>query len=96
MDDFPEPQDLLADARRDFAELYLVASHEDAMLMDGLVMAHAALVVGINAPRECVAPVMRDGLERTCDAAGGACSRVSDGERFAIEKVVFGVRVPET
>jgi hypothetical protein len=104
MDDFPDPQDFLADARRDFAEFYLLAPHEDALLMDGLVMAHAALVVGINAPREYVAPVMRDGLERTCDAtervftgfreAVRACptfQRVSDGERFAIEKIVFRV-----
>jgi hypothetical protein len=105
--DFPGRNDFLADARLDFREFYLLASAEDELLMDGLVMLHAALVVGLNTPRDFVPPVVRDGVERTCDKveksftefreAVRACptfQRVSDGERSAIEKVAFAVRVP--
>ena len=37
--------------------------------MDGLVMAHVALVTGINAPRAGVPARLRSAVEKTCDAA---------------------------
>ncbi len=105
--DFPTARDFLGDARRDFREFYLLATPEDEGLLDGLVMAHAALVVGINTPRENVAPVIRHELEKTADSverlftdlreAVRDCptfQRVSGGERFAIEKMALQVRMP--
>lgn len=77
MDDFDPDQlgadaqkrALLASARREFAEFYRRATTDDALLMDGLVMAHVALVTGINAPRAGVPARLRSAVEKTCDAA---------------------------
>ncbi len=108
MDDFPSSADFLADARRDFPEFYRLATAADKGLMDGLVVMHAALVVGLNTNREGLDSVDRREVERATQEAEQqftrlrervrACptfERISDGERFTIEHVAFKVRVPE-
>ena len=64
---FPDRNDLLIAARQDFPSFYLSASAWDEMLMDNLVLARAALLIGTNFPRDYVAPVDRDDLERKTD-----------------------------
>jgi hypothetical protein len=106
--EFPKARDFLADARRDFPQFYLLASLEEEILMDSLVMAHAAIVVGMNAPRTGVVAEVRDPLEKVTDGAerlftqlrelmrtSPAFQRVSVDERCLIEKVLFHVRVAE-
>jgi len=46
MDNFPAGEEIRADARRDFQEYYRLATPRDIALLDALVMARAALVVG--------------------------------------------------
>ena len=109
MEDFPEPRDFLADARHDFSEFYQLATEEEIMQMDGLVLMHAALVARMNVPREYIPRITRGGFERDTDTVERlftgfregvrACPTfqlVSDTERFAIETVAFAVRVPGT
>ena len=52
MEDFPASADFLADARRSIPQFYASATREDRCLLDGLVMAYAALVVGMPSPRD--------------------------------------------
>lgn len=107
-DELFTPHELLADARRDFAGYYESATPADAMLLDGLVMAHAALVVGYNSLVTETDPGIRGELERNCVKAeqvfSGFRERVrrcptfsalSPGEQVAIHRVVFTVQVPE-
>ncbi len=106
--EFPTASDFLADARHDFPQFYAMATTADKMLMDAVVMMHAALVVGMNTPRAGLNAKGRVDHERACidaeqefsrmRAAVRACptfQRVSDAERFAIETVAFRVPVPE-
>ena len=59
---------LIEAARRDFHGFYATASPEDVGLMNALVVTHAVFLRGVNTPREHLAPIIRDLLERTCDA----------------------------
>lgn len=107
MENFPSRDDFLADARRDFQEFYATATVQDKCRMDGLVMAHAALVVGMNTPRDGLNRASRAALERECIEAEQvftqlreavrACpsyAKASDGERCAIEKFALRVQMP--
>jgi hypothetical protein len=109
MSDFPSSADFLADARRDFPEFYRLATPADTGLMDGLVIMHAALVVGLNTSREGLDTGDRREVERATQEAEQqftglrervrACptfQRISDGERNAIERIAFKVRVTES
>ncbi len=55
-------------ARVRFDFFYTIADSRDAVMMDALVLAHAALTAGINLPREALAPEGIDGVERAIDA----------------------------
>lgn len=72
--------------------------------MDGLVLAHAAIVVGINAPREEVGPGLRAEVEWKTNEAERVFTdlreavrrsptfrTLSVGEQLAIERVLFTV-----
>jgi len=59
---------LIEAARRDFHSFYATASPEDVGLMNALVIIHAVFLRGVNTPRENLTPIIRDVLERTCDA----------------------------
>ena len=98
---------LLASARREFADFYRRASTDDALLMDGLIMAHVALLTGINAPREGVPARLRSAVERTCDAAERVFTALrervrkcptfttlSGNEQPRIESVILEVPLP--
>lgn len=97
------PAELLADARRDFPAYYAIATPKDAQLLDGLVLAFAALTVAMNAPREAVAPIIRYELEKVTDQTERVFMSFRDavresptfralslGERLVISQVVFG------
>lgn len=73
-------------------------------MMDALVLAHAALMVAINAPREGVASVLRIELERATNAheqfftdlretvrASATFQALSAGEQRRIEQAIFSV-----
>jgi hypothetical protein len=105
--DIPD-SDPCAAARRNFPGFYLLASVEDELMMDGLVMVRAALLPVINAPRHHAPKIIRDGLERTADAversftdfreAVRACptfARIDDEERELIERLLFEISAPE-
>ena len=83
---------------------YRTATPQDEWLMDGLVMCRATLMIAINAPRDLVVPVIRDGLERTTNAVEQlftdareqvrACptfGRLQIGEQREIENQLFNV-----
>jgi len=106
--EFPEPDELRMDARRDFAEFYRQASTADAMLMDGLVMAVATLTVGYNALSAETDAATRTQLERMTVQAEAefihlrdevrecpTFRRVSPGMQLLIERTLFEVKVPE-
>jgi len=59
---------LLEQARHDLPGFYAAARPLDIAVMDALVMARAALMIAINAPREDVAPAIRIELERATNA----------------------------
>jgi hypothetical protein len=67
MDD--DQRELLEAARREFPRFYEIALTEEKMVLDGLVLAHAALVVGINAPRGDLEPQLRAAVERATNHA---------------------------
>jgi hypothetical protein len=68
MDFFGSNGALIEAARRDFHGFYATAAPEDVALMNALVLTHAVFLRGINTPREHLPPVIREVLERTCDA----------------------------
>lgn len=97
---------LLETARENFAPFYATATPADEGLMDALVMAHAELVVGINSPREWVAPIIRDELERATDASERIFTELREkvrgcpafvaltaAERAQIERCIFTVQL---
>ncbi len=101
----PRPRDILANARRDFPQFYATSTPMDQRLLDGLIIAHAALVIGMNVPRECCVPVVRRELERVTDESERAFTRLREtvracptfkvliaAERTQIERDVFDVR----
>ena len=105
--DFPDARDFLADARRDFRQFYATATPTDAGLMDGLVMAHVAVVVGLNTPRDGLVSDDRFEVERACNFAEQKFSELREAvrtcptfraliaaERAQIERDVFEVRPP--
>ena len=59
---------LIEAARRDFHSFYATASPEDVGLMNALVVVHGVFLRGVNTPRENLSRVIREVLERTCDA----------------------------
>lgn len=100
-----DPLGLTQSARLSFPSFYATATPFDADLMDALVMAHAALVVGINAPREHVAPALRAEVERATDGAERVFTGLREAVRLTptfkalskreqdeVERVVFTVR----
>lgn len=60
---------LLRQARTQFHIFYEAAPIIDAGLLDALVLAHAGLVIGLNAPRAGVPPELRADLERKTNTA---------------------------
>lgn len=96
--------ELLAAARQDFPGFYRTATTDDKRLMDGLVLAHVALRVGIIAPRDGVQQPLRAALEKTTDVterlftnlreavrASPTFTSLSVGEQLHIERVIFQV-----
>ncbi len=78
-------------------------------MMDALVLAHAALMVAINAPREGVASVLRIELERATNAheqfftdrretvrASATFHALGIDEQRRIERVIFSVAAAAT
>jgi hypothetical protein len=105
--EFPESSDFLRDARRDFRQFYVTATPQDAGLMDGLVMTHAALVVGMNTIREGLDRETLAELEQACIAAEQKFSELREkvracptfneliaAERAQIERMAFDVKPP--
>lgn len=97
----------LAQARRDFPHYYVLASAEEAALMDALVLAHHALLENIRIPRQFLSPNLRPDVEKTTDAieglytvlrasvqGGGAFSQVNDAEQARMERTLFSVEAP--
>jgi hypothetical protein len=60
---------LLRDARRGFPVFYSAATKLDATGLDSLVMAHAALVVAMNASRSNIPSELRTEIERITNAS---------------------------
>lgn len=60
---------LLRQARQRYRSFYDAAPIIDAGLLDALVLAHAGLVIGLNAPRTGVPPDLRADLERKTNTA---------------------------
>ena len=100
-------RELLAAARQDFPAFYRAATPDDKMRMDGLVMAHVALRVGLVANRDGLHGPFRDALEKVTDMAEReftkareavrACptfTALSAGEQLHIELVIFEVKPP--
>jgi len=105
--DSPYHRVILADARRDFPQFYLLAVPEEEELMDALVLARVALLGDVAIPRQFIPPGIRVEVEKTTDAVerlftvlreavrgGSAFSRVDEEERAKIERDLFEVRVP--
>jgi len=95
-------EELRASARRDFPHYYAMADAVDAAMLDGLVMARAAIVAGVNTRREGVAPAIREQLEKVADVAEQVFSQLREAvrrtpafeaidpaERQAIERTLF-------
>ena len=91
-------------ARHDLPGFYAAARPLDIAVMDALVMARAALMIAINAPREDVAPAIRIELERATNAneqfftdlretvrATPTFAALSEKEQLRIERLVFSV-----
>lgn len=108
MDGFPDRTELLADARRAFREFYATASVTEEWALDALVMAHAALVIGLNTPRQGLDAEERNELERATETAEQEFSRmrdivrdcpayrrISEEERAALEALICTIQVPE-
>lgn len=55
------------EARIRYEFFYSIADSRDAVMMDALVIAHAALTAGINVPRAALAPEGADSVERAID-----------------------------
>lgn len=100
-------EQLLGSARRDFAAFYASAAPCDVAIIDALVLAHANLLVGINAPREDLPPLIRTELERATNAneqlftelreQARACATFNalpDADQNVIERVLFEVKLP--
>jgi Arc/MetJ family transcription regulator len=94
--------ELLRTAREAFPGFYAAATPRDTAVMDALVVAHVALMIAINAPREFVAAVLRTELERMTNAheqmfselrellrASPTFARLSIGEQLAIERAML-------
>jgi hypothetical protein len=107
MKDFSQGRDFLADARQVFRQFYLTASPRDGALLDGLVMAHAALSTGMNLSRVGLRESDHRDLERACVQAEQKFSelremvrtcptfaRIDDVEQARIERKLFEVRSP--
>jgi hypothetical protein len=105
--DLPTSSDFLGDARRDFPQFYATATAFDEMLLDNLVRAHAALVVGTNTPRKFIAPQILARLERQTDVVERVFTDLREmvrscptfralpvDEQLHIEHVIFDVRPP--
>jgi hypothetical protein len=60
---------LLRRAQNLFPRFYEAANHDDARLLDSLVLAHVALLIGTAWPRPPVESPLRLQIERDCDAA---------------------------
>jgi hypothetical protein len=103
-DRLPAARDFLADARHDFPQFYATATPTDQRLLDGLIIAHAALVIGMNVPRQICAPDVRGELERATDRSERAFTKLREivracptfqnliaAERAEIERDVFTV-----
>lgn len=99
--------DLLANVRRAFPNYYAHATAHDMGLLDGLVLAHAGLVVGMNAPRTGVPAALRADLEQKTNhaemiftelrervRASATFTSRPEHERNEIERTLFAVRVP--
>lgn len=97
--------ELTQSARLSFPSFYATATPLEAELMDALVLAHAAFVIMLNAPREHIEPALRKEVERKTDETERIFTglresvrmthtfkALSIGEQLAIERVVFTVR----
>lgn len=100
-----DPLGLTKSARDSFPGYYAAATPLDAVLLDNLVMAHAAFVIMVNAPREHVEPVVRAEVERKTNETEiiftglreavrltPAFKALSKREQDEIDRVVFTVR----
>lgn len=98
-------QNELSQARSKFLALYSHAELREAMLIDSLVLARAALILGISAPRDVDSGTRRfvdeatDQVERKfmalCDQVREttAFQAVSSVERARVEKTLFRVEL---
>lgn len=105
-DPLPEPSDLVAHLRRNFRQFNATATPADARLLEQLIIAQGALILGLSMPRECWPPRLRRKLERSTDEMEQAFTKLRETvracptfatlsvtERQQIEREVFAVRV---
>lgn len=96
---------MLAELRQDFRHFYATATPADARLLDQLIIAQGALVLGLSVPREYFPPELRRRLARSTDEMERAFTKLretvracptfaalNEAGRQQIERDVFAVR----
>jgi hypothetical protein len=98
---------LVAQARREFTAFYSAATPRDAVMLDALVLAHAALVFAMNMPRSHLPPWLRTEIERATNGnedlftelrneveACATFEQLGDEEQGRVRRVLFDVKPP--
>lgn len=103
----PAASAALISARKSFPLFYATTRPEDILKMDALVLAHAALVVGLNTPRKGESLEDREELERLTDVSEALFTELRSSvrrcttfaavpcdERAQIVRLLFEVKPP--